>query len=104
MKLNVLIAFVAFSSCGLICEKHRKQVIQYTINVDVNGTITSKFIDSSDRYQPRVIINGGQEYALNNIKVFNTLIVGDTLIKHFGSLKHYLIHKGDTIVFYPIKL
>jgi hypothetical protein len=68
---------------------------------DYKGKIIVKY--HGEKGEPMIILNDSRELHLNNHLIFDTITPkNDYIIKYAGSLKHWLIHNGDTILFYPI--
>lgn len=98
MKAFVFILLVLVSSCDYIScpEWYRRNEKNHAYD----GKVVKKFFDSSERGQPRVVLDDGQKYLLDNIKIFNKIEVGDIILKKAGTLQYLLIQGSDTTIFY----
>jgi hypothetical protein len=95
---SILLFMVTIISCtSNTCPSTTKN---FQLPLKYSGAISKKFIDSTDRNQPRIIIND-QKYTIDNIDAFNKMEIGDTIIKDSGTLKYVVKKYKNQFDFYP---
>jgi hypothetical protein len=95
---GIIILFLIINILG--CTNCRQDRINFFKPLECFGRIDSLYTDVSRKNCSFVVVNGKEILIINNI--FDKFSVGDTLIKHKGSMKFYWIKKCDTIIFYPM--
>ncbi len=96
LAVTIFIVIRIFTDCDCECNARK-----YVINEDYAGYIIKKGRDIRNHNTPYYILNDTTKVYPCNYAVFDTLQLNDSVIKHKGSLRHWLIHKGDTTLFYP---
>ena len=69
---------------------------------EFNNRIISKFVDSTHRGDLIIILDNKQVISFRNGDIFTKIQVNDLLIKPKNSMRHLLIHNGDSLYFYPL--
>lgn len=94
--LFVVSAFLScdfVNSCKIWFQDNETQLVYH-------GVVKEKFIDSTDRGQPRVILDDGKKYQLQNSVIFDRINIGDIMFKDSGTMVRFLVQDGDTIAYY----
>jgi hypothetical protein len=74
----------------------------YFLNLEYEGTIRTKMLDSNKRFEPAVMIEGNStSFLIENMNIYDLIQPGDYIIKRKWTTKHILIRQRDTILFFP---
>lgn len=75
-------------------------VIDLTKKYSICGVVQKKYRDYyNQKGQPKIIVNR-EEFEIHS-RYYDSIDVGDSIIKNVGELKHTLIKNNRTIIFYP---
>ncbi len=72
------------------------------IDISFDGKVNEKFLDPEERHQPRIVLDDGIKYRIPNFIAYDSIKIGDRMVKHSGSLKYQIITNVDTYSFYPL--
>lgn len=101
--LSGLIAVIAFIYTFNLTTHSPEEWVRTNIAPhEYEGYILSKFLDSKNRNEPTIILYDDYNITQYNMKIYDLMQPGDYIIKHAGTLKHYLVHDHDTILYYPL--
>lgn len=86
---------------GCVGERCEDYIRQNDINAQFSGVIKECYFDENDRGTPTFILGSGTIIKCDAHSLCCNANTGDSIWKHYGSLKYYL-KVGDTFkVFYP---
>lgn len=95
-KLSILLVCAfTLSSCDPCI--HAAKTIQ---NQHFVGVIVDKFFDTNYRMTPYVRFENGDEKYLT-FNIYDIVIIGDSIYKEKGTLKHIIIRKNSKLILYP---
>lgn len=72
------------------------------INKQYEGIVVDKYLNERNHMNETIILDNGGKHTINSFdktSFYDSISIGDMVIKNKGSLKYFLIKQSDTLVF-----
>ncbi len=100
-KILIIIGVLFFIFNSDVCKENERNLRRKLPLVQFEGIVKSKFFDSKNRNTRTILLSDNKQYSVYSKVFYDTLNVGDRVVKYLGTVSYGLYRKNVVKYYYP---